>query len=128
MTAVRLRTQLRQLLDERFSDGELRTLCCDLDVDYDDLPGSGKADKARELVSYMARRGSLSKLVRVGQQSRPDAPWPAIEAERAQPSQPTSVKTTTPAIQARRDINNSGTIIVGNIQGNVIMGRPGGNT
>ena len=42
-------SQLRQTLSSRFNESELRTLCFDLKVDYDDLPGKAKSDKAREL-------------------------------------------------------------------------------
>jgi hypothetical protein len=68
-------TKLRKLLVEYFNLGELQTLCFDLDVDYDSLPGEGKASKARELVAYLGRRGIISKLVRIGKQQRPDIPW-----------------------------------------------------
>ena len=39
---------LHEVLRSRFSEGELRTLCFNLGLDYDSLPGSGKSDKARE--------------------------------------------------------------------------------
>ena len=54
-------TMLRQILAERFNEGELRTLCFDLGIDYENLPGQGKADKARELVAYFQRRGDIAK-------------------------------------------------------------------
>jgi hypothetical protein len=66
---------LRKILAARFDEGELRTLCFDLGIDYDDLPGEGKANKARELVAYLERRGCISELVRIGKQSRPDVSW-----------------------------------------------------
>ena len=66
MADIELLTQLRQLLVKRFSDGELRTLCFDLGVEYEDLPGAGKTDKARELVDYMDRYDRLADLVRGG--------------------------------------------------------------
>jgi hypothetical protein len=69
-------TQLRQVLTTRFDAGELRTLCFDLGVDYDDLPGAGKASRARELVGYLARRDRIADLIRVGKRLRPDIPWP----------------------------------------------------
>ena len=69
-------TQLRQVLTTRFDAGELRTLCFDLGVDYDDLPGEGKASRARELVGYLARRDRIADLIRVGKRLRPDIPWP----------------------------------------------------
>ena len=68
--------QLRQLLVTHFDEGELRTLCFDLDVDCDSLPGEGKANKARELVSYLQRRNQILDLVQTGRRLRPNAPWP----------------------------------------------------
>lgn len=85
MANIELLTQLRQLLSTRFSDGELRTLCFDLGIDYADLPGSGKTDKARELIGYMQRRGQLDALIQAGQQSRPDVPWPGSGVSSSQP-------------------------------------------
>lgn len=55
----RLREQIRAL----FSDGELRDLCMDLDIDYEELPGAAKGDKARELVLLAERMGRLPDLV-----------------------------------------------------------------
>ena len=75
-------------LAKHFSDGELRTLCFDLGVDYDDLPGSGKADKARDLVAYMERRMRLADLLRVARQSRPNVLWPELATALAVESPP----------------------------------------
>jgi hypothetical protein len=55
----RLREQIRAL----FSDGELRDLCMDLGVDYENLPGLAKGDKARELILFMQRTNRLPDLV-----------------------------------------------------------------
>ena len=57
-------TQLREKVIRYFDEEELRTLCGDLGVDYDDLRGEGKAAKAREFVNYLERRGRLPELVR----------------------------------------------------------------
>jgi tetratricopeptide (TPR) repeat protein len=65
-------TQLRHILTERFDEGELRTLCFDLGVDYDSLPDRGKANKARELVAYLERRDRILELIEMGQRLRPD--------------------------------------------------------
>ncbi len=64
--------RLRRTLIERFSESELRDLCFDLGVDYDSLPGESKADRARELVDYFARRHRIPKLVRKIEEMRPD--------------------------------------------------------
>jgi hypothetical protein len=45
--------QLRQNLVEHFDLEELRALCFDLRLDYDELRGEGQEAKARELVSYL---------------------------------------------------------------------------
>jgi len=71
-------SRLRSTLETRFDEGELRTLCFELRVDYDDMPGLGKAGKARELVAYLGRRGRISDLVITGKHSRPDIPWDDI--------------------------------------------------
>ena len=67
--------RLRETLAEYFDAGELRTLCFDLGVDYDDLPGEGKANKARELIAYLERRDRLSELVHVCERQRPNVTW-----------------------------------------------------
>ncbi len=67
--------RLHQMLTDRFSEEELRTLCFQLGVDYEVLPGRGKADKARELVQYLERRDRVHELVEIGKGVRPDVPW-----------------------------------------------------
>ncbi len=69
---------LRQTLTDLFDDGELRTLCFDLGIGYDDLPGQSKADKARELVAYVNRHGRLADLLATCRELRPKAAWPVV--------------------------------------------------
>jgi hypothetical protein len=64
--------KLRQILEARFSVGELKTLCQDLAIDYENIPGETKADRARELVSYYERRGDIDPLRAAIRASRPD--------------------------------------------------------
>jgi len=66
---------LRQVLTERFQQEELRTLCFDLGIDWDDLPARGKAGKVRELVGYFARRRSIEKMIQFCERQRPDISW-----------------------------------------------------
>jgi len=68
-------TQLREKVIRYFDEEELRTLCGDLGVDYDDLRGEGKAAKAREFVNYLERRGRLPELVRKCSELRPKVAW-----------------------------------------------------
>lgn len=78
--------ELRQLLETRFSDGELRTLCFDLGIDYEILPGEGKADKARELLTYVVRHDLLADLVQHCSKVRPDIPWPDSSTQSGDPA------------------------------------------
>lgn len=55
-------SQLLQFIIDRFNKEELRTLCWELGVDYDDLRGEGKTARALELVTYMQRRDRLHEL------------------------------------------------------------------
>jgi len=67
--------RLRETLATYFDAGELRTLCFDLGVDYDDLPGEGKTNKARELITYLERRDRIPELVSACQGLRPHVAW-----------------------------------------------------
>jgi len=63
--------QLRQALDDGYNDSELRDLCFELGIDYEDLPGDGQSAKARELVLYARRHGLLAQLVEKVMRERP---------------------------------------------------------
>jgi hypothetical protein len=62
---------LYDALKQYFSRGELADLAWDMDIDFEEIPGDTKSDKARELVDYSQRRGRLDELSRQVQQRRP---------------------------------------------------------
>ena len=66
---------LRQGIVACFSMEELRTACFDLGMDYDSLTGDGKEGKAREIVSFLSRRGDLSRLMDYCVKMRPSYTW-----------------------------------------------------
>ena len=66
---------LRRKLVDHFNDEELRTLCFDLEADYENLPAQGKEGKARELIAYLQRQGRLSDLMAACRQARPKVAW-----------------------------------------------------
>jgi len=74
--------ELRQKISDHFNEEELRTLCFDMQVDYEALPGWSKDDKVRELVSYFERHGRILELARVIQQQRPGVSWEYVGSER----------------------------------------------
>ncbi|MBN1179297.1 MAG: hypothetical protein JXD18_08805 [Anaerolineae bacterium] len=63
---------LRRVLANLFDQEELRTLCFDLEVDYDSLRGEGHAAKARELVALAERFGRLAELEAALRRERPN--------------------------------------------------------
>jgi hypothetical protein len=69
------RIKLKEILATKFNDSELRDLYYDLNVDYDDVPGETKSDKARELVAYFDRHrpGGASTLAEYVRDKRPYA-------------------------------------------------------
>ena len=64
-------TRLFHSIDSHFNDSELRDLCFELGVDYDNLSGDNKRDKARELVEWMKRYDRLEELTELLTNKRP---------------------------------------------------------
>ena len=69
------RAKLRQAIAGHFDEEELRTLWFDLGLDFESLPAEGKAAKAREIVAYAERNGSISKLLAFLGELRPSVSW-----------------------------------------------------
>jgi hypothetical protein len=66
------RRQLRLVLENRFSDDELRALCFDLGVDYENLPGATKAARAISIITYFERIQQAQELMRSVRDLRPN--------------------------------------------------------
>ncbi len=62
---------VHEWLDTYFDKDELRDLCFDLDIDFEDLEGTAQTHKARELVEFYARRGELDRLEAIVKEERP---------------------------------------------------------
>lgn len=54
--------RIRHALVDSFDLDELRTLCFDLGMDFESLPGQSKPAKAREMVNYWRNRHDLTRL------------------------------------------------------------------
>lgn len=67
---------LRQKIENLFSREEIKTLCFDLGVDYDNLPGDTKGAMSRELVIFAQRNNLLSELKEQLRVKRPKVNWP----------------------------------------------------
>ena len=95
-------TQLHQFLVDHFSLDELKTLCLNLKVRYDDLGGEGLTGKARELVLYMERHGRTVDLRAVLAQLRSDTYHSAFGATAAE-----QTVTATPPRRGRRPVSTT---------------------
>jgi ribosomal protein L40E len=73
-------SQLLQLYSY-LSEDDLRTLCFNLDLEYESLSGSGTSSKARELILYYRRRKKTPVLLAQSRRDRPDVHWPADPPE-----------------------------------------------
>lgn len=80
--------KLRDLFVKRFTSDDLENLAFALEIDYEDIPGSTKSAKARELAGYLNRRGMMDKLMVIGPQERPELPWDEVFGN-VQPAVPT---------------------------------------
>lgn len=69
---------LREEIARLFDESELKTLCVDMDVDYESLPTVGKASKVRELLLLLQRTDRLDELLSNIKRLRPRAHLPRI--------------------------------------------------
>ncbi|WP_420642519.1 tetratricopeptide repeat protein [Candidatus Leptofilum sp.] len=67
-------TQLRNQIEENFSEEELRALCFDLGVDFENLGGRGKAANVLELINWAKRNNCVSDLMALVKEARPHVP------------------------------------------------------
>lgn len=70
------RRKLRKLFVAKFSREELRTLCFDMGIPYEDFPDS-VSGLAREMLAYCGKRDMVSALIEAAREMRPDIDWTA---------------------------------------------------
>jgi hypothetical protein len=68
-------TYLRKQLAATLTLEEIQTLCADLGLDYEELPGEAKSAKCRALVKESYRKGKLDDLITLCQKEFPNAQW-----------------------------------------------------
>ncbi len=68
-------TKLREQLEGSFSLDEIKSLCQDLNVPYDDLGGDARSAKCRELIYYCKRHDIIDCLLGRCSVLRPKASW-----------------------------------------------------
>lgn len=78
MNSAAYLTTLHRLLNGYFSLEEIRTLCFNLHIDYESVPGEEKQSRIRELLLGLGRRSRLTDLIPLLQQERPLVDWPPV--------------------------------------------------
>lgn len=63
------------LMEDAFSEDDLRALTFDLGIDYESIVGEGKRGKIRALVSHFYRRNTLDVFVGLLAAERPNIAW-----------------------------------------------------
>jgi hypothetical protein len=66
---------LRQKISAHFNVEELKNLCQDMNIAYEDLGGEGREGQARELIYYCRRHGRLETLLAECKRRRPNVQW-----------------------------------------------------
>lgn len=68
------------LIDKHFNENELRELCMDFQLDYENIEGETKKEKALELTMHFHRRNTLEVLISWlgGDGMRPGVDWPDV--------------------------------------------------
>ncbi len=64
--------ELYHLLDSHFNEGELRDLCFNLEIEFENLPGMRKKDRARELILHCGRLDLTEALLTELMEMRPN--------------------------------------------------------
>lgn len=72
------REKFRILLNDLFKLDDIRKLCFDLEVDYENLDGESKESKVIALIEHFENRLALLALLEQCQKIRPQAPWQEV--------------------------------------------------
>lgn len=72
------RIELKRILQSRFSLLELREVCFDLGITYDDLIGSTQTEKVMAFIEYLQRYDRFPDFLVYSQTHRPEIDWTTI--------------------------------------------------
>jgi hypothetical protein len=72
---------LHKQIDRYFSFSEVKTLCFNLGVDYENIPGDIRSAFIRNLIISLAKQDRLQALVNLVRQERPRVAWQDVPAD-----------------------------------------------
>ncbi|VAW31781.1 High-affnity carbon uptake protein Hat/HatR, partial [hydrothermal vent metagenome] len=90
-------TTLHKQLNTAFNLAEIRTLCLNLNIDYESVAGEEKPSRIRELLLGLGRNGRLPELITLISQERPRLTWEAVPDDFQLPQSLASGNMTVPA-------------------------------
>lgn len=100
--------KLLRALNDLFGEQDLRDFCFDLRVDYENLPGQSKKDKARELIIFFERRRRTNVLITVFREHRPNISLADITLEEGDEDPTASVPAAPPPlVSSTKDHSNT---------------------
>lgn len=97
---------LRDLIAKYFDLEEIKVLCFDLNVDYEELKGENKAGKTMSLVLYFNRRSKLFSLIQKCKEERPLVNWDAVKVQAETRDEPVSKANKALAINKLKELNH----------------------
>ena len=77
---------LHKQIDQYFSFSEVRTLCFNLGVDYENIPGDHRSAFVRNLIVSLAKQSRLQELIDEVRAERPRVDWQNVPADFELPS------------------------------------------
>lgn len=95
------RVGLRRNLSQYFGLAELRTLCFDIGLDWEDLEGTTKSTKVESLIIAVERIGRLDELLQLAGHLRPNVKWPTKPSNLPAGDTETSNKGVAPILVSR---------------------------
>ena len=111
-----LLSQLRKRLQNGLTEQQLRGLCFEVGVTYENLVGQKKVDKARELIIHIDNRGQIPQLIAIAQHLYPALPWPTFTPKDDKATSFRYQVGVTPAFHFARVVNGSGQPWVGIVE------------
>jgi hypothetical protein len=75
--------ELKSQMEQKFSLEEVKSLCFEMGIDFESLPGEGKGAKIRELIAFCQRRGRTEELAERVRAERPPVAPPGATAPQA---------------------------------------------
>lgn len=67
--------ELHQKLTTYFDNTEIRFLCFEMAIDYDEVIGESKTETIRRLILHIDRRQRIAEFIAICKQSRPTVEW-----------------------------------------------------